>query len=206
MSALYAWCICEGLAETNPVAGSNDPGAGREARDRVLSDAELRSVWLAADPDVLNDFGAIARLLILTGCRRQEIGGLSWGELDLATGRMTIPGARVKGGKTLELTLPAPAIDILHTLPRQAGNPRVFGTARCGFSAWSSRFSALCLLNRKTRESTLAGWRRAMPPLRQREGREAQLEALQLGLQAVRQDAVPILRHSSDCLRTRSIP
>jgi integrase len=142
LSALFAWSISEGIpaVESNPISGSNDPGAGRQARDRVLTDAELRAVWLAADPDVLNDFGAIVRLLIITGARRQEIGSLSWGELDLATGLMTIPGARVKGGKTLELTLPAPAVDILRAIPRQAGNPHVFGTARCG---WWIRGSSL---------------------------------------------------------------
>jgi integrase len=119
LSALYAWAICEGIAETNPVAGSNDPGAGREARDRVLSDAELRAVWLSADPDVLNDFGAIVRLLIITGARRQEIGSLSWGELDLATERITIPGSRTKNHSQFEITLPSAAVAILHAFPRQ---------------------------------------------------------------------------------------
>ena len=43
-------------------------------------------------------FGAIARLLMLTGRRREEVVGMTWGELseDLVTG--TIPATRTKNG------------------------------------------------------------------------------------------------------------
>ena len=46
-----------------------------EARDRVLTDAELAAVWNAA-PD--NEYGRIVKLLMLTGQRRDEIGSLRW--------------------------------------------------------------------------------------------------------------------------------
>jgi integrase len=42
-------------------------------RDRTLTDAELRLVWLAAG-DLGGSFGPITRLLILTGQRRGEVG------------------------------------------------------------------------------------------------------------------------------------
>jgi integrase len=122
LSALYAWSISEGLVESNPIIGSNDPGAGRQARDRVLTDAELRAVWLAADPNVLNDFGAIVRLLIITGARRQEIGGLRWDEVDLVSGSIAIPGSRTKNRERHEITLPPAALDIIRAVPRRAGN------------------------------------------------------------------------------------
>lgn len=51
-------------------------------RDRVLSPAELRDVWQAAEAG--KGTGAIAvQLLALTGQRRDEVGGLAWNELDL---------------------------------------------------------------------------------------------------------------------------
>ena len=47
---------------------------------RALSSDELRTVWNACDD---SDYGRIVRLLILTGCRREEIGGLRWSEINL---------------------------------------------------------------------------------------------------------------------------
>ena len=41
---------------------------------------ELRQVWAATADDT--PYSHIVRLLILTGCRREEIGGLMWDEVD----------------------------------------------------------------------------------------------------------------------------
>jgi site-specific recombinase XerD len=40
LSTLFAWAIREGLADQNPVIGTNRPAEPR-SRDRVLTDAEL---------------------------------------------------------------------------------------------------------------------------------------------------------------------
>src|SRR5262245_36331502 len=69
LSALYAWAIGEGKAEQNPVIGTNK-ASENPPRSRVLEDTELVKIWNAL-PE--NDYGAIVRLLILTGCRREEI-------------------------------------------------------------------------------------------------------------------------------------
>lgn len=61
-------------------------------RDRTLTDAELRLVWLAAG-DLGGLFGPITRLLILTGQRRGEVGGLSWLEIDKDANEWLLPGA-----------------------------------------------------------------------------------------------------------------
>ena len=78
LSTLFTWAMREGLCETNPTIATNNPSAGLPTRDRVLSDHELLMVWSACEDD---DFGRIVRLLILTGCRREEIGRLQWSEL-----------------------------------------------------------------------------------------------------------------------------
>lgn len=70
LSALYAWAIAEGLTDANPVVGTRK-AVDEIARDRVLTDAELAAVWRNAGDA---DFGAIVRLLILTGQRREEVG------------------------------------------------------------------------------------------------------------------------------------
>jgi integrase len=63
------------------------------ARDRVLSDTELKLVWAALGDD---DFGRILKLLTLTGQRESEIGELKWGEV--AGGSIVLPPARTKNG------------------------------------------------------------------------------------------------------------
>lgn len=145
LSALFAWAMGEGLCKFNPVIASNDPAEGIKPRDRLLSDAELTAVWRACEED---DFGRIVRLLILTGCRREEIGGLKWSEIDLDSGIMTIPGERTKNHKTHVLKLPALALDILKSAPQRAGREFVFGIRGGSFSAWS--YSTMALHGRIT--------------------------------------------------------
>jgi integrase len=142
LSALYGWAMREGLCEANPVVATNDPGEGIPSRGRVLSDPELRAVWHACQDD---DFGRIVRLLILTGCRRTEIGSLRWSEIDLDTGVLIIPGARRKNHKPLELTLPSAAIGILRSVQQRFGSDCVFGQRGTGFGSWSYGTRALQL-------------------------------------------------------------
>jgi integrase len=85
-------------------------------------------------------------MLVLTGCRREEIGSMLWSEVDLDTGIMTIPGTRTKNRKTLTLPLPRMAVDILRSVPRRDGREYVFGTRGGSFSAWS--YSTIALNNR----------------------------------------------------------
>jgi len=124
LSALYTWAMREGLTETNPTAATNDPREGIQSRDRVLDDSEVAIVWNACRDD---DFGRIVRLLLLTGCRRDEIGGLRWSEINFDTGVLTILGERTKNHRTLTLTLPSMALDILRTVERREGRTHVFG-------------------------------------------------------------------------------
>jgi integrase len=139
LAAMFAWAMREGLCEANPVAATNDPGHGIRPRERVLSDAELAAVWHAADG--ADDFSHIVRLLMLTGCRRGEVGGLRWGDVNLDSGAMTIPGERTKTNRTLGLGLPAVAVEILRSVRRKDGC--LFGRSERGFNAWHSGMRAL---------------------------------------------------------------
>ena len=143
LSALFGWAMREGLCDANPVLLTNDPEAGRPPRERVLSEAELATIWRACAGD---DFGRIVRLLMLTGARRREIGELKWSEIDFDRGAMTIAGARTKNRRALTLTLPPVAIDILRGVPRRDGCDNVFGGGTNGFNAWS--YSTVALNNR----------------------------------------------------------
>jgi integrase len=117
--AAFAWAVKRGAVRNNPFA-SLPIAKSIARRERVLSDAELVEVWRAA-PDMVQPYGAIVRLLILTGQRRGEVAGMRWNEIsdDLATWSM--PGQRTKNGVPHAVPLSAPAREILRErLPEDA--------------------------------------------------------------------------------------
>jgi integrase len=133
LSAAFTWAMGEGLVDTNPVVGTNNPESG-DPRDRVLSEGELAVIWKTCDDD---DFGRIVKLLTLTGCRRGEIGELKWSEVNFKASTITIDGTRTKNGKELTLTLPPVALDLLRATPRRERSDNVFGGGGPGFTIWS---------------------------------------------------------------------
>lgn len=140
LSTLFAWAMGEGLVEANPTIGTNRP-ADPTPRDRVLSDAEIAAIWTEAGD---GDYGKIVRLLLLTGARRQEIGGLRWSELDLDKGLWALPKERAKNGRALLLPLPQMALDIIAMMPERVGRDHLFGArAASGFTHWGMSKSEL---------------------------------------------------------------
>jgi integrase len=137
LSAMFTWSMGEGLLgpkPVNPVVGTNNPQT-IAPRDRVLSDAELAAIWNASGND---DFGRIVKLLVLTGCRREEIGGMRWSEIDMERRVLALPAERVKNKHAHALPLCDAAIEIIGGIPRMLHNDTVF-SRRGGatFSAWS---------------------------------------------------------------------
>ena len=104
-------------------------------RERVLTPAELTSIWSLSAPST--DYGAIVRLLVLTAQRREEVGGMRWNEIDLARRTWTLPGERTKNGKAHVVYLPTQAVEILERRRRIEGAVHVFGRDDTGFSGWS---------------------------------------------------------------------
>jgi integrase len=96
-------------------------------RNRVLTDDELRAIWQASlDMDV---FGAVVRVLILTGQRRDEVASMVWTELSPDHWTWTIPGelkGRTKNKLTHIVPLPAMAREIIDAQPRLNANLHVF--------------------------------------------------------------------------------
>jgi integrase len=155
--AFYNWSTREGLCSSNPAALTNDPGAGIPSRDRVLSDHEIGVIWRACKEEN-NDFSRVVQLLLLTGCRREEIARLRWSEVNLDTGVMTISGERTKNRRTLELTLPPLAMEILQSQVRRADHDYVFG-GRAGFCGYSYYTMALKTSIAENEGAPLAEWR-----------------------------------------------
>jgi integrase len=138
LSGYFTWLIQAGLLNENPTVNAAKPDK-RPSRERVIREAELRTVWAALGED---DYGDIVKLLVLTACRRGEIGGLRWDEVDLEEAVIEIPGARMKNGKPHVVPLSKPALVILAKRQRN-GRDHVFGRGSSGFQGWSHRRRAL---------------------------------------------------------------
>src|SRR5262249_32409777 len=134
LSAFFTWAVREGLTETNPVAAT---GKAQEnpGRDRVLSQTELTTILHALND--LGEFGDIIRLLVLTGQRRTEIGGLRWSEIDLDRNLICLPPERTKNNRLHELPISRQVRAILKRQPRRQGRDLIFGSGPNGFYSWS---------------------------------------------------------------------
>ena len=102
-------------------------------------DEELAAIWRAAGD---GQYGAIVKLLMLTGARRDEIASLRWSEIDLEAATITLPPARTKNRREHLIPLSEPALAILAAQPRRMeadGSERahVFGYGARGFQDWS---------------------------------------------------------------------
>jgi integrase len=141
----FNWCVARDIIAASPCAGVKPPTAER-ARDRLLSDDELRLVWAAADK-LGGAFGPLVKLLALTGQRRDEVAGMRWDELDLDARLWTLPAGRTKNDKPHDVPLSSAAIAVLKSVPRVADSPFVLTTngaaPASGYSKNKRRLDAL---------------------------------------------------------------
>jgi integrase len=132
LSAFFTWSAREGLMgprPSNPVTNTNTP-PNNPPRERVLDDGELAAIWKACEED---DLGRIIKLLVLTGCRRAEIGGMMWPEVDFEKRTLTLPAERVKNKRTHVIPLTDAALDVIRSIPRRLSSDAAFGVHRVGF-------------------------------------------------------------------------
>jgi integrase len=99
-----------------------------QARDRVLTDAELVALWRACEGDT--PFGPALQILILTGARRAEVSEMRWSELDVDGTEWKLPPARTKNGRPHTLPLAPQARRIIAAMPMIDGSDYVFTTNR----------------------------------------------------------------------------
>ena len=159
LSRFWGWMLASDLVDANVVIGTE--GYSTPKRQRVLSDSELRALW-AATAD-RSDFNMLVRIMIWTGCRRAEAGGMAQDELD-AKGVWTVPGERTKNHRPLVLPLPRQARAAIDAWPRVEGRNQLFGRTlqkkgekevrERGYQGWSrakSRLDTLITLARAQR-------------------------------------------------------
>ena len=131
ISAAFTNAVSHGLLEANPATNLPKYSANKP-RERVLTTDEITKLWLEVGDD---DYGRIVKLLILTGCRKSEIGGLHRDEIDLEKRLIRIPGARTKNSVPHTIPLTDQMLEVLDD--KIDGDGALFGRGETGFSGWS---------------------------------------------------------------------
>jgi len=137
-AGMFAWGMEHGHIGQNPFAGVQLNTA--PVRERFLSREEAGRLLdalttLEAQKAIAGAFADAIRLLLLTGARKTEVLGLTWGELDFGRCQLTLPPERTKaGGKTgaRRIALSPPALAILSRRRPELANDAeyVFPAAR----------------------------------------------------------------------------
>ncbi len=135
----FGWCVRRDYLDRSPCEKLTAPKA--PARSRLLTDDEVRSIWIACEEPGI--FEIIVRLLILTGQRRGEIGAL---RSSYVKDRIcTLPPALTKNGKGHSFPIGPHASHIIE--PFLSADARLLfparGTDYRPFSGWSKGKTAL---------------------------------------------------------------
>ena len=124
VSQLCRWAVHCGLIEIAPTAQLLfKPGGREKARDRVLSDAELAALWKNLDVVFKRSprTAAAIRIALLTACRRGELAGARWNDVDLKEGTWRIPPENAKTGVECINALSAATVEVFKALKKGAG-------------------------------------------------------------------------------------
>jgi integrase len=126
--AFFAWCEAREDDFPSPARSIRKP-AKEKSRERVLDDAELKLTWEAADA-AGGAAGALVKLLILSGARRNEVTELARDEI--TTDSIELRGDRTKNGVPHTIPITTMIRSVLDTLPTTGkfllnGTDRAFG-------------------------------------------------------------------------------
>jgi integrase len=138
LSALWTWGLRTGLIESDSNPVTLTVRHMEKPRERTLTDGEIKAIWQATEGG--SNYCQIVRLCLLTGCRREEIGGLRWDEV--GKDAMVVSGKRMKGLIAHEVAI-LPTIAAFIPPRPDAAEDCVFGRRGTGFSGWSKSKEAL---------------------------------------------------------------
>ena len=95
-------------------------------------------MWTAADKQGV--FGALIKMLLLTGQRREKVATMRWQDVSV-DGVWTIPAEAREKGNARELVLPEAALQVIRSRPRLETNPYIFAgrttTGETDATGWS---------------------------------------------------------------------
>src|SRR5450759_3744109 len=112
IKTFFRWSVGRAVLDRSPADGVPLP-AKQVTRDRVLSDAELAQIILAARK-IGGPYGGIVEVLALTGQRREEVARCTWDELDVKTRTWKLSSDRTKNAKSHEIHLSDQVMEVLN--------------------------------------------------------------------------------------------
>lgn len=138
LKGLFYWALDREIIRADPAAGIKprkvNPEMRAGTRGRVLTDAEIRAFWNAAETCGIHRLTALAlKLVLITGQRPGEVAGARWSEIDGDV--WTIPAERrgkTKTAHAVPLTATALAIleaaraEVERLTPRRKAGPGVY--------------------------------------------------------------------------------
>lgn len=145
---VYSFAIAEEMVAINPATGFAPLGE-ESPRDRIWSDAELKTLWAALDdPSAVLDANGKSiqisegvcialKLATVLGQRRNEIIGMEAREVDLKAKTWLIRAERMKGSRPHMVPLPDAAVALIKEASRVANVGRKKESAYLFPTAWT---------------------------------------------------------------------
>jgi len=118
LSAMFGVAADLGHDGTNPCNGVKK--FREESRERFLQPDEMRVFFetLKTEEPLWRDFFL---MLLFTGARRGNVAKMAWSEIDIDRAVWYLPGAQMKGGVSVAVVLPEPAVEVL--MARREADP-----------------------------------------------------------------------------------
>ena len=196
MRRAYNVAAEEEFIEVNPFPNIRKIKAKEKARDRILSDNEIKVIWETLDKETENSRD-ILRLLLLLGQRSVETMSMCIDDIDVEKRQWTVPPDKTKNHKPNVLIIPDLAWSIIQA--RLKNKKWIFPTAynrtRKGAKNIGHTRSTKDVRNRLKEKTKITGWtahdlRRTTRTLMAREGvlpniAEQVLGHVQPGIEAI---------------------
>ena len=132
IKSVLDYCEAKDWIASNPANGALDGTLPKfqhtTAHHAALAWTDAPVAYKALEADAPTAAMLAVRFAMLTACRVGEIVGARWGEIEGAT--WTIPGSRMKAGRTHVVPLSAEALEVLRLARGLAQDDRVFPGGR----------------------------------------------------------------------------
>ena len=113
---LFNWALAQDCIDHSPVAGVEAPSV-EVSRDRVLTNSELAAIWRGCDK-LSAVQGTAIKVMMLTGARRTEVGGLRRSELSDDGLAWNLPATRSKNRRPHIVPLSELAGAVIESVPQ----------------------------------------------------------------------------------------
>eukprot|EP01037_Dinobryon_pediforme_P012166 gene12166-12254_t len=125
LKKFFGWVVDQDILEASPAASIKRPSKETK-RDRVLTDDEITAIWQACDES--GAYGRCFQFMLATAQRRDEVGKMTWKELDGKEKVWRLSRERTKADRAHEVPLSATAMSIVEASPKLSDF--IFSTGR----------------------------------------------------------------------------